>query len=287
MKNLVMIFFAILISVSCSYFLLSKHFVATKTETTWERILRTNTIRCGYYVYPPVTYRDPNTNKLSGLSVDMMEKIAKRTGFKIDWVEEVSFGNWQLGLQSKRYDLACTPMWPNTAMGRVVYFTKPFFYSGIYAIGRKNDNRFKTLTDLNNKQFSVAAQDGNEMLFLAQDVFPKVQIKANPANVDGNQIGFDVIAKKADFLLSDKNLIKELNKTNPDALKILVNTPVKIMPFTLAVGIGENELLQFINNATGEMLYNGDMVRLLQRWVPDNHIYMLPVSENQSLSQVK
>lgn len=275
MKNIISILVAVLLSVGVSYFLFGKNTViADKKETAWERILRTNTIRCGYYVYPPVTMRDPNTNELSGFSVDMMNKIAKRAGFKIEWTEEVMFGNWQLGLQARRYDLACTPMWPSTSMGRVAYFTKPFMFSGIYALGRGDEQRFTTLDDLKQPGLLIASQEGNEMMFLAQDVFPNAQIKANPSTVDGNQIAFDVIAKKADFLLSDKNMVAQVNSTNPNALKVLVDTPIKVMPFTLAVGLGENELAQFINNATSELLYNGDIDRLLQKWAPDNQLYM-------------
>jgi ABC-type amino acid transport substrate-binding protein len=278
MKNIFVVLLAVVLSVTASHFLLpGNHTATTKKETSWDRIIRTNTIRCGYYVYPPVTYRDPNTGKLSGLSVDMMEKVAKRAGLNVEWTEEVNFGNWQLGLQSNRFDMACTPMWPNTAMGRVVYFTQPFFYSAIYAIGRSNDDRFKTLDDLNKENISVATQEGNEMLFLAQDVFPKAKLKANAPNADGNLIGFDVITKKADFLLSDKNLIKELNKTNPNALKILVDHPVKMMPFTLAVGTGEDQLLQFVNNATNEMVLTGEIDSLIKKWVPGNDIY-IPVA---------
>ncbi len=35
-------------------------------ETAFARVMRTGVIRCGYYVFPPVTYRDPDTNALSG-----------------------------------------------------------------------------------------------------------------------------------------------------------------------------------------------------------------------------
>ena len=287
MKNILTIIIAVILSITASCLLLNKNNDhISKKETAWERIIRTNTIRCGYYVYPPVTYRDPNTNKLSGLSVDMMERIAKRAGMKVEWTEEVNFGNWQLGLQSNRYDLACTPMWPNTAMGRVAYFTQPFFYAAIYAIGRNDDNRFKTLDDLNNAGISVATQEGNEMMFLAQDVFPQTKLKANAPNAEGNLIGFDVITKKADFLLSDKNFIRELNKTNKDALKILVDKPVKMMPFTLATGSGEDQLLQFINNATKEILLTGDMDRLVKKWVPDNDFY-IPVEPDWDLNEAR
>ncbi|MBU6236120.1 MAG: transporter substrate-binding domain-containing protein, partial [Alphaproteobacteria bacterium] len=112
-------------------------------ETAWQRIIRTNTIRCGYYVFPPVTYRDPNTKALSGFSVDMMEAIGKAAGLKIEWTEEVNFANWVPALQAGRFDMACTPMWPDIPLGRVVSFSVPFMFAGLSPMVRADDDRFK------------------------------------------------------------------------------------------------------------------------------------------------
>lgn len=69
-------------------------------ETAFERVVRTNTLRCGYYVFPPITSRDVKTQKLSGLSIDMMERIGQSSGLKIEWAEEVDFGTWPQGLRT-------------------------------------------------------------------------------------------------------------------------------------------------------------------------------------------
>ncbi len=265
----------ILISVGISGLLFHKSnsVVTPKAETALTRVLRTRTIRCGYYVYPPVTYKDPNTGRLSGLSVDMMEKIAKRADLKVEWAQEVNFGDWMEGLKTKRYDMACTPMWPSTALGQVVYFSKPFFYAGIYPIGRSNETRFKTLDDLNKPSVTVAAQEGNDTYFLAKNVFPNAKLISLPANANGNLVSQDVMTGKADFILLDKNFLNEFNSANPNALKILVDQPVKQTPFTLAVGVGEDELLQFANTAIDELLLTGDIDRLMQQWVKDPTVF--------------
>ncbi|HEY1095918.1 MAG TPA: transporter substrate-binding domain-containing protein [Alphaproteobacteria bacterium] len=267
---------AVILSVGLSWCLFGraeKGAGAEHVETAFERIQRTRTIRCGYYIYPPVTYKDGNTGKLSGLSVDMMDRIAKRADLKVEWVQEVNFGDWQEGLRTKRYDLACTPMWPNTAIGQVVYFTKPFFYSGIYPIGRGNDNRFNKLEDLNKPNVTVSVQEGNDGYYLAPDVFPQAKKITVAASTSGNMVIQDVVTKKADFVLLDKNAVNEFNSTNPDAIKVLVDHPVKMMPFTLAVGVGEDAFLQFINNATDEMILTGEIDRLVKKWVKDPSIY--------------
>lgn len=275
-KTVFSVFIAVLLSVGASWLLWGRdgHTGSVATETAFQRVLRTRVLRCGYYVYPPVTYRDLKTGKLSGLSVDMMEHIAKRAGLKIEWTQEVNFGDWPEGLKTKRFDVACTPMWPDTAIGQVVYFTKPFFYAGIYPIGRGDETRFKTMDDLNKPSVTVTAQDGNEILNLAKVVFPNARLISVAANVNGNMVAQDVMNRKADFMMNDKNMLREINTTNPGALKILVDQPVKVMPFTLAVGVGEDAFLQFINNATDEILMTGEMNRLLDKWVEKPMPYM-------------
>lgn len=275
-KTVFPVIIAVILSVTLSWALWGRNGNSGSghSETAYERVLRTRVLRCGYYVYPPVTYRDMKTGKMSGLSVDMIEHIAKRAGLKVEWTQEVSFGDWPEGLKAKRFDLACTPMWPDTAIGQVVYFTRPFFYAGIYPIGRGNETRFKTLDDLNNPSVTIATQDGNEIQNLARVIFPKTKIVSIVANAGGNMVAQDVMNRKADFMLSDKNLLREINGTNPNALKVLIDQPVKVMPFTLAVSVGEDAFLQFINNATDEILLTGEMDRLLEKWVEKPTPYM-------------
>ena len=113
-------------------------------ETAFDRVMRTGVIRCGYYVFPPVTYRDPNTGTLSGFTVDMMNEIGKRAGLKIEWSEEYSWSGWTEALRANRFDVACTPNWPDTPTARVVAYNIPMFYSGLFPVVMAENSRFKT-----------------------------------------------------------------------------------------------------------------------------------------------
>ena len=56
-----------------------------KKETTYERVMRTRTIRCGYFVWPPFLTKDLNTGALSGLNYDVAEEMGKLLDLKIEW----------------------------------------------------------------------------------------------------------------------------------------------------------------------------------------------------------
>ncbi len=52
----------------------------SRGQSTYDRVIQSGKIRCGYIVYPPGCIKDPNTGKLSGIGIDTIELVAKKTG---------------------------------------------------------------------------------------------------------------------------------------------------------------------------------------------------------------
>jgi ABC-type amino acid transport substrate-binding protein len=243
-----------------------------KKESAFDRVIRTNTIRCGYYVFPPVTYRDPNTGELSGFTIDMMNEIGKRASLKIEWTEEYSWSGWTEALYAKRFDVACTPNWPDVPSGRVVAFGIPMFYAGIYPVVRSEDERFMSddLSQLNREDITLAAPEGDALVTLTQAWFPKSILLIIPAGTDTGSYGLQITTKKADALLWDDNGLYQYNKTNEKKLKAISrNNPVKIQSFSMAVTRNDLVLKDFLDNAVHDLINDGTMDRLLRKWEPE------------------
>lgn len=238
-------------------------------ESAFDRVMRTGVIRCGYYAFPPVVYKDPNTSELSGFSVDYMNKIAQRAGLRVEWSTEVTWANWVEELRAGRYDVACTPMWPDMPQLKVVSFTDPLFFSGLYPLAR-NDNKKLENADharLNQKDIVILTQEGNNTDTLTREVFPNATYYTLPASTNGGEYYQNLIAKKADVVISDRNTLYQFEKTNGDILRIIdEKNPIKLQSFNLAVLIGERDLNDFLNQSIHEMDYNGDTDRLLRKW---------------------
>lgn len=245
-------------------------FAKETDETAFERIMRTGTIRCGYYVFPPITYRDPNTKALSGISVDIMNYIAAKTSLKIEWTEEVTFANWVPALQSKKADVMCTPMWPELSMARAVDFSDPMFFAGMYPVVRADDKRFDKVTSLdrfNKPDVTAISQDGNATFYIAHAIFPDAKHYVLGPEADTTMFGVSLQTKKADVMLADFNYVGEWNKSNKSKLKLVTTvSPVKYQQFPFSVEKGEVNLLNFLNLAVHEMTYNGEMDRILRKW---------------------
>lgn len=249
-----------------------------KEETTFDRVMRTNTLRCGYYVFPPFVMRDPNTNEMSGFVIDMMKVVAEKTGLKIEWTEESTFGNWIPALQTKRYDAMCAPMWPDMALGREVIFTRPLLYAAMIPVVRANDTRFDGeggFEKMNDPSVTMLAQDGNLLLYLTKEVMPKANLSVMPATMDMGIAVQNITMGKIDGTLWDKNGFLEFSKHNPGSLKILTNAgPIKSQPFSLPLNRNDTELREFLDNAVLDLLVSGTIDRLLTKWEPEPDAFL-------------
>ena len=113
-----------------------------RAESVYERVMKSGTIHCGYAMFPPYCMKDPNTGKLSGIFVDILNEAGKNLGLKIEWTEEVGWASIIQGLEANRYDLVPTGIWPNASRGKHASFSIPLFYNALNIYVRAKDNRF-------------------------------------------------------------------------------------------------------------------------------------------------
>jgi polar amino acid transport system substrate-binding protein len=59
--------------------------------------------------YPPITYKDPAADKLTGLDIDLGEAIAKELGLAAEW-QEIAFAQMLPSIQTGRVDVAMAGM---------------------------------------------------------------------------------------------------------------------------------------------------------------------------------
>lgn len=253
--------------------------LAAKDKTVYDRVMKTGTIRCGYYVFEPATIVDPNTGELSGLFVDMWDILGKNLGLEIKWVEEVSFGTMYEGLITGRYDVICTPDWPNARTAKVALYTVPVFFSGINVYARADDERFDyNLDKLNGPEFTISTQDGSTEEHIAATQFPDAKTLGISRDAPATQLELNVVNGKADAVFLDHNRFAQFDQNNPGKLKKVNRDPIQIYPFKVPVLRGETDLKFLLDEALVEILYNGEMDRLIDKWelFPDSFLRVAP-----------
>ncbi|MGE3770260.1 MAG: substrate-binding periplasmic protein [Bdellovibrionales bacterium] len=249
---------------------------STTSETAFERVMRTKTLRCAYALWPPsILMKDPNTGKISGAAADIIELLAQRTGLKVEWTEEVGWSSYIEGLDTGRYDAFCSMGWLMTERTARVRYSLPITYSSLHMYARTDDQRFNDgLSGLNDPAYGIAVMDGEISQKYATKHFPKARQVATPQVGDITQIFLDVATNKADVVFNDPSLAREFNEKNPGKLRQVTKEPLAVYANVFAVGFKENDLQEFINASLQELFNFGDIDRIFAKYEPDRSVFM-------------
>lgn len=230
---------------------------AADRDSAYDRVMKTQTIRCGYGVTKPWIYNNLETNEMIGPMADITREIAAQTGLKLEWPEETGWGNLPTSLYTGRVDVACSPMWVDPMRGREVAYTRPVFYMASYAYAREDDNRFKTMDDINKPDVRIAVVDGDMTQHLAKRYFPKAQIVSSTSNASNAELLLQVTGNKADITFLEEISVSDFNAAQEKKLKFVLGRPLVHYATAYAVGIKEPALKEMLDTAVGYLINSG------------------------------
>ena len=238
-----------------------------KDPTLLDKVIAKGEIRCGYVVWPPTTIKDPNTGKVSGIFPEVLEKVAENAGLKLVWVEEASYGTAIEGMNTKRYDMICSVIWPNTNRALHASFSTPLNYSAIEAFVRTDESRIKKIEDINNPDVTISTIDGESAQALAHSDFPKAKTSGLPQMTAYGQLYTEVLSKKSDVILHDLVTAQDFMTKNPGKLKRLApGKPLRVYPNTYMLPKGEEEFRDFLNLALQELINSGYVATIVKKY---------------------
>lgn len=242
--------------------------VDAKEESVYDRVIRTGTIRCGYFTWPPYMLKDPNSGAFSGINYDFMMEIGRILDLKIEWAEEVSAGTALTGLEANRYDVMCASLWPDAARLKHSAVTIPEFYSSVYVVARKDDDRFDHgKLAVNDPSITIVGMEGDITHSLATQKYPAAKILALPQMSDSGLLMQSVASKKADLVLVDPGTIADFNKTNGEILKVVPGLPpVQIFSEVLAVKPEELQLKALLDSALRIVIDSGTAQDFVEKY---------------------
>ncbi len=270
MKNIGQLLITGIIAAAIS-FAISSHApgIATKAEeTTYDRIMRTHEIRCGYVNYPPLLTKDQNTGVFSGIGVDIMTRVADILHAKLVWAQESSWANYIEDLRNNRFDILCnTDFFPPEYAGRVET-TAPLFYTGIGVYKRADEARFPNgFRNFNDPNVMVSAIDGSIAMLIKNTDYPEAKLLSMPAMTDYSAILMNVANKKADVAFVERVTANGFMKANPGKLvSITGDTPLRVFPYFIPFKIGEEKLKSTMDGIITLMRDNGEIDHILSKY---------------------
>jgi polar amino acid transport system substrate-binding protein len=269
--NLITILLAAIVAAIVSYSVaplgMKTMLTPTQKETTLDRVKRTGVIRCGYITWPPYLIKDLNTGAMSGIAHELIEAIAHEMEVRVDWAEEVGWGNYHEGLNANRYDLMCVPVWQSGTRAKAALLAHPLYYTGLYAFARADDTRFdQNLSAVNQKDVRIVVVEGDITQGVRRTQFPDAQELALAQMADPAQFYLSVATNKADVLFDNFFAYEQYNKAASVKLKpIAESKPIRLFGTSPAVRIGETEWKDALDTVIESLIDTGTVGRIVKK----------------------
>src|SRR5258707_2451263 len=128
---------------------------AQQTQSRLFEVTKNKKLRvCMYPLYYAISFRDPKTNELTGLDIDLAKELATELGVELQFVES-SFGTFIADLQSNKCEVGMFALGATLKRAQAVEFSKPYMLASVYAAAR-NGGRIKDLADLRQPGVQIA-----------------------------------------------------------------------------------------------------------------------------------
>jgi polar amino acid transport system substrate-binding protein len=189
---------------------------AQAVESAIDRVLANGVLRVGVdLTFPPLQFRDPDTNEPMGLMPEIDEAMARDLGVELEYVE-MPFGELIAGLLADKFDwigIAFTST-PERAK-QVLFITEPTFFEDSVLLLRKGFT-FENVSDLNTPEVTFSNMSGSAQDASARLMFPDATFKP----LGWPETVLEVAAGRSDCcLIAIWNAAAYLNE-NPDTVDV-------------------------------------------------------------------
>jgi cyclohexadienyl dehydratase len=128
-----------------------------------DRIKASGNVRvCIWPDYYGISLRNPRSQQLQGLDVELAGELAKDLGAKVQWVDS-SFPKLIEDINSGRCDVAMFGVGMLPARTAALRFTQPYLQSDIYGVTTRSNRAIRTWADIDQPGVNVAVQAGTFM----------------------------------------------------------------------------------------------------------------------------
>lgn len=251
----------------------------TLQDAAFERVARTNTLRCGYAIATPWFFIDPTTGEKKGYDYDMTMAVAEKMGVKVDWVEETGWGIAEQGLMTGRYDMLCGAVCIDPKRNRAAIYSTPIKHSPVLPIARQGDTRFDNgPASINDPSVRIGVKSGHVFEYIAKEMYTKATLVYANDISDDTDFLLMLTSNKVDIAMSGKVTADLYEKENPGKIHVLPY-PARYCDGAFMLPLGSFNLKQMVDNAILELNTSGRMKDIAQRYVPLDPLYnSLPAS---------
>jgi ABC-type amino acid transport substrate-binding protein len=265
---------------------------APASAATLDRIRQSGAITFGYRIDArPFSYQDAS-NKASGYSVDLCQKIADEVkselalpSITINWVP-LKVDERFPAVQQNKVDLFCGADTVTLARRKDVSFSIPIFSSGIGALLRQDAPRglrevlagqpgtepiwrASPARILEKKTFSVVKGTTSESWVAGR--LDKLEIDATVVPVDDYAAGIkSVLDRNSDVFFGDRPILLDAATASPSARELMVlDRQFTYEPLALTLSRGDEDFRLAVDRTLSHLFGSPDFPELYAKWFGD------------------
>ncbi len=219
-------------------------------------------------VYPPFSFHDAKTNKLTGFDIEVIKAVAKKAGWRLKFVE-TTFDGIFTALDAKRIDVIANQVTRNPEREAKYGLGTTYTYSRGVIVVKKGTKGIKTLKDVKGK--TAAESVTTSWADVARKAGAKIKA------VDGfSEAAALVVRGDADLLINDNiAALDYLNTTGKDDIEIVGNAGDEVSEQVLAFR-KDDPRLEESNKALADLKADGTLKKISEKYfktdvtVPDS-----------------
>ncbi|MCX4216560.1 MULTISPECIES: ABC transporter substrate-binding protein [unclassified Pseudomonas] len=217
--------------------------------------------------YPPMDFKDPATNKLTGLDYDLGNALAERLGVKIKW-QETGFEQMINALTTERVDMVLSGMTDTAERQASVTFVD-YFTSGPQFYTLQKNTATNEIIDLCGKKVGTSRRTTFPSE-IAEWSKANCEAAGKPAiNVVGTEGSADARAQlrqsRIDAAMQGSETLSYLKTQEKDMYKT-VGQPISVQFTGLGVSKKKPELSEAVKVALQSMVDDGSYGAILKKW---------------------
>jgi ABC-type amino acid transport substrate-binding protein len=227
-----------------------------------ERIQSTHVLRvCIWPDYYGITYRNPKTQVLSGIDIDLANELGKDLGVVVQFVDS-SFAKLVEDVTQDRCDVAMFAIGITPSRLEKLRFTKPHLASDIYAIATKTNRRIKDWSDIDKPGSIVAVAKGTLHEPVMKDKLKAAQLLVLDTPFAREQ---EVQSGRADVFMTDYPYSQRFLANADWARLIAPPSTYHITPYAYAIKPGDDAWYKRLEAFVSDIKRDGRLMAAANR----------------------
>lgn len=230
---------------------------------TLDRVKANGTLRvCIWPDYYGVTYRNPRTQQLGGIDIDLSAELARELGVGVDYVES-SFPQLVGDVNSGRCDVAMFAVGILPSRKEHLAFTQPYLQSDIYGVTTRASRTVRSWNDIDQPGVVVAVQAGTFMEPVMRDALRQARLSVVRPPATREQ---ELEAGRVDVFMTDYPYSRRLLDNADWARLVAPPQPFFVLPYGYATRQGDARWLARLDEFVGAIKRDGRLAQAARRW---------------------